>query len=404
MQIARKEILLTIGLVLAVALAFTGQMTGVLDGAGGPLSGSHFGALPGLALMAALLLVYIQSTRRELEAQAAATADQARRAHDRADELERLVAFSQALTQSLDIDAIRAVVVRYLPEIAGTSGGWVVTSAGGHSTCLLGPATVQTARGPMSTTDLALEALGQSGEAAQQDGFDYEGQVCFPMIAAGASLGLIGVPATTPSLSEARRPVLAAAAALLGVSLRSAHLLRDIRENSLRDALTGCVNRAHALEVAASDLKRARRSHLPLSLIMFDLDHFKSINDRFGHLCGDTVLAAVGARIRATLRASDLKCRYGGEEFLALLPDTSFEGAQHVAESLRRDISALEIPWHGQIIRVTSSFGVAIARKNELDPIPLIARADEALYRAKRDGRNCVRVTENPLAPTAGSR
>lgn len=156
------------------------------------------------------------------------------------------------------------------------------------------------------------------------------------------------------------------------------------------------MNRAHAIEVVAAELMRARRSHLPVSLIMFDLDGFKSINDRHGHLCGDMVLAEVGAKMRASLRSSDLKCRYGGEEFLILLPETPIEGAHRAAETLRREFSELEIRWNGRTIGVTSSFGVASARPNEIDPTPLIARADEALYRAKREGRNCVRVADEP--------
>jgi diguanylate cyclase (GGDEF)-like protein len=402
MRIRRKEIFLIVGLVTSLAVALLGQTTGVLDSARGFDGVNHFGVLPGLALMAASLLVYIQSTRRELEAQAAATADQARQAEERARELERLVAFSQALTQSLDLDAIRAVVVKYLPEIAGTSGGWVVTGAGRDWEHLLGPATVQTGRGEMSITDVAKEALAQSSSLAKPDGIDHEGQTCFPMTAAGVSLGVLGVPTAPPSLTEARRLVVEAAAALLGASVRSANLLQGVRENSLRDPLTGCVTRAHALEVLTAELKRARRSRLPVSVIMFDIDHFKSINDLHGHLCGDAVLAAVGARMRATLRMSDLKCRYGGEEFLILLPETSIGGARHAAETLRRDISELGIPWNGQEVRVTGSFGVATARPKELDPTPLIAGADEALYRAKREGRNCVRSADDTPAVATG--
>jgi diguanylate cyclase (GGDEF)-like protein len=161
------------------------------------------------------------------------------------------------------------------------------------------------------------------------------------------------------------------------------------------------VGRAHALEMVAAELMRARRSHLPVSLIMFDLDRFKAINDRHGHLCGDAVLAEVGARMRASLRSSDLKCRYGGEEFLVLLPETPVEGAHRAADTLRQDLAELEIQWNGKVIRVTSSFGVACARSNEVDPTPLIARADEALYRAKREGRNCVRVAEDPPVAAA---
>jgi diguanylate cyclase (GGDEF)-like protein len=220
------------------------------------------------------------------------------------------------------------------------------------------------------------------------------------MIAAGTSLGVLGVPADAPSLTPARRLVVGAAAALLGVAVRSVHLLQEVRESTLRDPLTGCVNRAHALEVVAAELMRARRSRLPVSLIMFDLDRFKSINDRYGHLCGDAVLSEVGAKMRASLRASDLKCRYGGEEFMILLPETPLDGAHRAAETLRRELSELEIHWNDRLIRITSSFGVACARANEIDPTPLVARADEALYRAKREGRNRVSVAAESAGPT----
>jgi diguanylate cyclase (GGDEF)-like protein len=398
MRVGRQELFLIVGLVIALSVAFSGQMASVLQTAR-EFEGAHrLGLLPGLAIAAVSLLVFLQGKRRQLQERAAAVADEASQAQERARELERLVTFWQALTQSFDLDAIRDVVEHYLPEITGSRDGWVVTGSEGNWKCVLGPAVVSTTRGELSVTDLAFEALAQSGLSAKPDGIDHEGQVCFPMIAAGMSLGVLGVPAGAPSLTPSRRLVIGAAAALLGVSVRSVYLLQEVRESSLRDALTGCVNRAHAMEVVASELMRARRSHLPVSLIMFDLDRFKSINDRHGHLCGDAVLAEVGAKMRASLRSSDLKCRYGGEEFLILLPETPLDGAHRAAETLRRELADLHIEWNGRVIRVTSSFGVACARSNEIDPTPLIARADEALYRAKREGRNCVRVADDPSA------
>jgi diguanylate cyclase (GGDEF)-like protein len=399
MRIGRQELLLIVGLVIALAVMFSGQMAGMLEAARDFEGAYRLGLLPGLAVAAVSLLIFIQSKRRQLQQEAAAVAREAGLAQERARELERLVTFWQALTQSFDLDAIRDVVVHYVPEIAGSSEGWMVTGTEGNWKCVHGPSIIKTPHGEMSVIDLAIEALAQAGLSAKPDGIDHEGQVCFPMIAAGVSLGVVGVPATAASLTPARRLVIGAAAALLGVSVRSVYLLQEVRESSLRDTLTGCVGRAHALEMVAAELMRARRSHLPVSLIMFDLDRFKAINDRHGHLCGDAVLTEVGARMRASLRSSDLKCRYGGEEFLVLLPETPIEGAHRAAETLRQDISELEIQWNGKTIRITSSFGVACARPNEIDSTPLIARADEALYRAKRDGRNCVRVAEDlPVA------
>jgi diguanylate cyclase (GGDEF)-like protein len=148
----------------------------------------------------------------------------------------------------------------------------------------------------------------------------------------------------------------------------------------------------HAIDQIDTELRRARRSQMPVALIMFDLDRFKDVNDRHGHLCGDAVLAAVGARMRDVLRGSDLKCRYGGEEFLVLLPETPLEGAKRVADTLRRELADMAVQWKDETLHITASFGVSVALPSEIDPQALISRADAALYRAKDQGRNCVRL------------
>src|SRR5436853_4935903 len=120
---------------------------------------------------------------------------------------------------------------------------------------------------------------------------------------------------------------------------------------------------------------------------MVDLDKFKEINDHYGHLCGDAVLAAIGVKMREVLRGSDLKCRYGGEEFLVLLPETPLEGAKRVAETLRRELADMPIAWKSEAIGITASLGVTVALPSEIDSNALIGRADAALYRAKDQGR-----------------
>jgi len=126
---------------------------------------------------------------------------------------------------------------------------------------------------------------------------------------------------------------------------------------------------------------------------MFDLDHVKQVNDRYGHLCGDAVLAAVGVKVREAGRSSDVRCRYGGEEFLLLLPETPLEGAKVVADTLRRELAGSPIMWKGEPLDITASFGVATAGLAEVDTKAFISRADAALYQAKEDGRNCVRLS-----------
>jgi diguanylate cyclase (GGDEF)-like protein len=121
---------------------------------------------------------------------------------------------------------------------------------------------------------------------------------------------------------------------------------------------------------------------------MFDIDHSKAINDRHGHLAGDRILAAVGRLLERLLRASDLRCRYGGDEFLVILHDTPELGASQVAAGLPAEIGKLEVTPGSADPKISASLGVAVADAMELEATGLIARADEALYEAKRAGRN----------------
>jgi diguanylate cyclase (GGDEF)-like protein len=162
-----------------------------------------------------------------------------------------------------------------------------------------------------------------------------------------------------------------------------------LAEASRTDELTGLPNRRGFLEASEGALARARRSRLPLSLAIADIDHFKRVNDTWGHAAGDAVLREVAATIRASLRAQDLVARWGGEEFILLLPDTPAAGAVHVAGSIRVAVAARGVEHGGIEIRVRVSFGVAEHRQGD-DLDSTLARADAALYRAKQEGRDRV--------------
>jgi diguanylate cyclase (GGDEF)-like protein len=399
MRIGRQETFLIAGLAIGAGVAFSGQLSTVLQAMRDFESQHHIGLLPGFTIAALSLLGFLQGKRRQLQQRAAADAAEVLKARGRAQRLERLVTFWQALTKSSDLETVRGVLERHLPEITGSGDVWVVAGGEENWSPLLGPAVVRTTRGETPVVDLAIEVLSRKGASARPEGIDLGGQVCFPMTAADTSLGVLGLPAASPVLAPERRLMVGATVALVGVSLNSLHLLQEVRESSMRDGLTGCANRAYAMDRIASELARVQRTQQPVSLVMLDVDRFKSINDRYGHLCGDAVLARVGAVLRASLRSSDLKCRYGGEEFLILLPDTSLDGARHAAETLRGELRKIEVPWNGETVRVTGSFGAACARPDELDPAIVIAHADQALYRAKREGRDLVCVAVDEPAP-----
>lgn len=178
--------------------------------------------------------------------------------------------------------------------------------------------------------------------------------------------------------------------------LRLSDRNRELREANSRierlaiqDELTGLHNRRHLLGALAREAARAQRLASPYSLCLFDVDHFKSINDTFGHAAGDAALRQVALVASSGLRAVDVFGRYGGEEFLLLLPDTGQRGACAVAERIRAGIEAAGFPQIPAEQRVTVTIGVATSRKDE-DIDALLARADAALYRGKEAGRNRV--------------
>ena len=170
--------------------------------------------------------------------------------------------------------------------------------------------------------------------------------------------------------------------------------LTTITDMANHDQLTGLSNRRHLFSILEQETSRFYRAHGPFCIGIIDLDHFKSVNDTCGHAIGDTVLCRVSETAAASLRKIDAIGRYGGEEFLLVMPQTSLEGARITAERVRERIAELRYPEISDDLRSTASIGIAEYRTGE--PIDeTIQRADRALYRAKDDGRNRCRVEES---------
>jgi len=177
----------------------------------------------------------------------------------------------------------------------------------------------------------------------------------------------------------------AGSAALIRDITEEKRLEEQLRKLSTTDGLTGLFNRRFLDESITTEFHRAVRTHVPLSVIMIDIDHFKTFNDTHGHEQGDRVLQAVAKAIRGALRKYDLPCRYGGEEFMAILPNSDTPGAFTVSERLRMDIEDMTVDG----LKVTASIGVATFPAVMCEsPAELIERADQALYRSKAGGRN----------------
>ena len=166
---------------------------------------------------------------------------------------------------------------------------------------------------------------------------------------------------------------------------------RKLYDSAVRDPLTDIYNRRYFMDRLENEFAHCSRHERPVSLAICDLDHFKAINDSFGHPAGDAILIAVVGAIQDLIRAGDVAARLGGEEFGVMLRDTRMDGAIRFAERLVESIAKIEVPWNKTIIRVTTSIGVsAFDGKDPADPNDLLRIADECLYEAKRGGRNRV--------------
>jgi diguanylate cyclase len=174
--------------------------------------------------------------------------------------------------------------------------------------------------------------------------------------------------------------------------------LEAIRAESLTDPLTGLGNRKYFDRMIETEVQNALANNQPLSLLMLDIDHFKSFNDSYGHLTGDQVLRLVGMSLKQTIKGQDITARYGGEEFVVVLPNTALRQALTVADHIRRAVMAKELKKKstGEILgRVTISVGVSMLKPDD-DTDSLIERADACLYAAKRAGRNRVICEVDP--------
>ena len=173
-------------------------------------------------------------------------------------------------------------------------------------------------------------------------------------------------------------------------------LQAELREQALRDPLTGLYNRRYLAEMLEHELARVKREKKPMSVIVTDIDHFKNINDNYGHQIGDEFLRKIASLISSHTRKTDIACRYGGEEFLLVMPGTSVKSAARRAEGLRVECTQIKVPYESQELSVTLSFGVASYPTHGQGAEEIVIKADKALYKSKRSGRNRVTVWNAP--------
>lgn len=217
--------------------------------------------------------------------------------------------------------------------------------------------------------------------------------VCLPMQAQGQTIGQIFLGADKhDALMDHKVAMLRNAGEQISLALANLNLQRVLREQSIKDPLTKLFNRRYLEETLARECARAQRNQIPLCVLILDIDHFKKVNDTYGHDAGDAVLVAFGSLLMGKVRKEDVVCRLGGEEFVVVLPSAPLDMAVQRAEAICDAMRKMKVTFQGQVIPTTVSIGVSQFPEHGLDPEELLRRADTALYAAKQGGRDRVVV------------
>lgn len=246
-------------------------------------------------------------------------------------------------------------------------------------------------RGRVHTVEGLCEGLACSAASSARGG------LCIPMIAQGESLGILFLQGkeTGNSARPVNEQLAITASEQIAMAIANLRLRETLRNQSILDPLTGIYNRRFMEETLAREIRRAERNQRELSVLMFDLDHFKQFNDTFGHEAGDALLRELGQLLKSSIRGGDVACRFGGEEFVLILPEITINDAKQRAEELRQKTRQLTVTHRGQALGiVTVSLGAATYPKHALTAEELLHMADKALYQAKAKGRDRVITAE----------
>jgi diguanylate cyclase (GGDEF)-like protein len=239
----------------------------------------------------------------------------------------------------------------------------------------------------------AENAEVKEDEVVRVSGFDNRTFLGIPLILKGEVIGILSVQAAQPNAYDPSQiKLVETIAQQTSSAVDNAKLFEKMQEMAITDSLTELYNRRCFYMILDNEIERAKRYKSPLSLIMMDIDHFKLVNDKLGHLVGDEVLWSVSERSKKLLRHIDNMFRYGGEEFMIILPETNQEDALNVAERIRSTIAKTAIKTKKGSVKITLSIGVSEYSENHAAPNEFIDSVDRTLYDAKKAGRNCVHV------------
>jgi diguanylate cyclase (GGDEF)-like protein len=234
-------------------------------------------------------------------------------------------------------------------------------------------------------TDFHLYSSGIKISSAEA--IPFSEQIIMPLSIAGSALGILAIlPKDNEKLNDDKMELLTTISNILAMSLKNAQEYHQLKEMSVKDGLTGILNRKGFQNFIQKEFHRAKRYHRPLSLIMVDVDDFKKINDSLGHQAGDFVLRELAGSLKQSIRLADILFRYGGDEFVILLPDTDIEQAKMLLKRVLSDIKKRAFDWESHHLNVKISCGISTTSEleNHEDEKDLISKADTRLYSAKR--------------------
>jgi two-component system cell cycle response regulator len=334
-------------------------------------------------------------------------------------ELTILQHLAGAMAGTLHLDGVLGIVLQSIVNDLGYSAGMIFLVAEGglleERVARDGPLTLDPARHPVfgraladnKVATLGAEELLRATPAEFYSRIHAPTTILVPIQSKGSPIGLLVVESAAPAVDRDQRDFLQTLANQSGLAIENANLYARTLQLSITDGLTGLYNYRHFCERLDSEIARSRRYHVPLGLLLIDIDRFKSFNDRFGHQLGDEVLKAVAHKIRSNTRDVDLVARYGGEEFCVILQEIGEDEIGAYAERIREAVASARIAVPGERSQgVTVSIGAAVSQGGEPGAHEFIRRADAALYRSKESGRDRVVLWDEPpaaAAPPAGS-
>jgi diguanylate cyclase (GGDEF)-like protein len=357
-------------------------------------------ALATLAAVA-LVIVLVRRAERAGERRAAASVSKLRIALEEARQESRRVHTFGELVGSLELDDVIARVLESAASLPGADASLVSLAASDEplaATFGLSATEAERQRVPavegLHTRSVAVSYEYEDGDV-EPGSEPVRSGVAVPLQGETEPVGMLAVFTRRPdySFDESTISELEALAARAAPAIENARRFREARELADIDALTGLHNRRYFHETLEREVSRARRYRRPLTLVVLDLDDFKAVNDRIGHLSGDDVLAEIGERIRGVVRTADIACRIGGEEFAVLLPESSLSDAEQLYERIAAAVAARPVAEAGDL---SLSAGITHLHPDD-SPTTFFERADEALYGAKAAGKARAQVLNGPV-------